>query len=148
MLNFPVLHREKVSHSCLCNLGVYNHFVICVCLEEGWSGLIEELEMELKRISSRNLGRDNRIIADHARESRLPFLDEDLVSFLNSLPIWKKADLNFDRGLGEKILLRLTLWELGFGSCALTPKRALQFGSRIAKLEGSKEKGNQVCDRL
>ena len=28
---------------------------------EGWKGLMEEMEMEVKRISKRNLGRDDRL---------------------------------------------------------------------------------------
>lgn len=29
---------------------------------EGWSGLMDEMEMEVKRISKRNLGRDDRSV--------------------------------------------------------------------------------------
>ncbi|XP_033122656.1 asparagine synthetase domain-containing protein 1-like [Anneissia japonica] len=115
---------------------------------DGWQGLVDELEMELDRIPQRNLGRDDRIIADHGREARFPFLDENVIAFLNTLPIWKKADLTLPRGLGEKILLRLAAREVGLGHSAILPKRAIQFGSRIAKMERQHEKASDVCSRL
>ncbi|XP_069471734.1 asparagine synthetase domain-containing protein 1-like isoform X1 [Ambystoma mexicanum] len=114
----------------------------------GLEALIEELSMELGRISSRNLGRDDRVIGDHGKEARFPFLDEDVVSFLNSLPIWDKADLTLPRGIGEKLILRLAAKELGLASSCVLPKRAMQFGSRIAKMENHKEKASDQCSRL
>ncbi|XP_045874133.1 asparagine synthetase domain-containing protein 1 [Meles meles] len=114
----------------------------------GMEGLIKEIEMELGRISSRNLGRDDRVIGDHGKEARFPFLDENVVSFLNSLPVWEKADLTLPRGIGEKLILRLAAVELGLTTSALLPKRAMQFGSRIAKMEKNHEKASDKCERL
>ncbi len=59
-----------------------------------------------------------RCISDLGKESRLPFLDETVVSLLNSLPIEEKVqmnssllsltlrqmDLRMPRGLGEKLV--------------------------------------------
>ncbi|XP_007529067.3 asparagine synthetase domain-containing protein 1 [Erinaceus europaeus] len=114
----------------------------------GLDALNKEIEMELARISSRNLGRDDRVIGDHGKEARFPFLDENVVSFLNSLPIWEKANLTFPRGIGEKFILRLAAVKLGLRASALLPKRAMQFGSRIAKLEKRHEKASDKCSRL
>ncbi|KFR09764.1 Asparagine synthetase domain-containing protein 1, partial [Opisthocomus hoazin] len=120
-----------------------------VCFKKyGLEGLNKELEMELDRISSRNLGRDDRIIGDHGKEARFPFLDEDVVSFLNSLPISEKADLTLPRGIGEKLILRLAAKEFGLTASTVLPKRAVQFGSRIAKLESNSEKASDTCSRL
>ncbi|XP_063412900.1 asparagine synthetase domain-containing protein 1-like isoform X2 [Mytilus trossulus] len=117
-------------------------------MEHGWEGLLEEIEMEVNRISARNLGRDDRIITDHGKESRFPFIDENVVNYLQKLPIQYKADLSLPRGVGEKLLLRLCAMKLGLVKTATFPKRAIQFGSRIAKTENNKEKGSDKCQRL
>uniref|UniRef100_U3DEM5 Asparagine synthetase domain-containing protein 1 n=1 Tax=Callithrix jacchus TaxID=9483 RepID=U3DEM5_CALJA len=114
----------------------------------GLEGLNKEIMMELGRISSRNLGRDDRVIGDHGKEARFPFLDENVVSFLNSLPVWEKANLTLPRGIGEKLILRLAAVELGLTASALLPKRAMQFGSRVAKMEKKNEKASDKCERL
>lgn len=82
------------------------------------------------------------------RSCSFPYLDEEVVSFLNSLPVWQKADLTLPRGVGEKLLLRLAARRLGLGQSSVLPKRAMQFGSRIAKMEDKKEKASDKCTRL
>lgn len=80
--------------------------------------------------------------------ARFPYLDEEVVSYLNSLPVWEKADLSLPRGVGEKLLLRLAARQLGLGPSALLPKRAMQFGCRIAKMEDKRERASDKCSRL
>ncbi|CAF0766949.1 unnamed protein product [Brachionus calyciflorus] len=117
--------------------------------KDGMKALSEEIKMEMERISSRNLGRDDRILSDHGKESRLPFLDEDVVSFLNELKVVEKCNMKLDRGFGEKYLLRkLALKKFGLAFCSKLQKRAIQFGSRVAKMENIKEKASDICDRI
>ena len=113
-----------------------------------WEHLTEEMDMEIERIGNRNLGRDDRIISDHGKEGRFPYLDEGVVEFLHSLPTYRKTDPRLPRGIGEKVILRGVAYLLGLRDAAVYPKRAIQFGSRIAKAEGKKEKGGDVCKRL
>lgn len=110
--------------------------------------LEKELKMDLERLNHRNLGRDDRVVSDHGKEVRFPFLDEDLIGFLNHLPSEYKFNLDETRGKGEKKLLRTLAQSLGLGELSFTEKRAMQFGSRIAKLEKSKESGSMKCSRL
>lgn len=70
------------------------------------------------------------------------------MSTLNEMPVWMKTNMLLGRGTGEKLLLRLVAASLGLTQAACLPKRAIQFGSRIAKLENHKEKGSDQCLRL
>ncbi|KAI5734912.1 hypothetical protein M8J77_011885 [Diaphorina citri] len=127
--------------------GYTRHRTILRHCGNDWSALRAQLEHEVLNISRRNLGRDNRVVCDHGRQSRTPFLDEPVVAFLLSLPSWQRCWITDDLppSVGDKLLLRLLAWKLGLKVAASLPKRALQFGSRIAN---SREKGNAVCVRL
>lgn len=88
-------------------------------------------------------------LKDHGKESRLPYLDEDLISFLNEIEIEYKCDMKLERGKGEKYLLRqMAAEKLGLNHAASLQKRAIQFGSRVAKIENMKEKASDKCDRI
>ena len=69
------------------------------------------------------------------------------MSFLNSVPLNIKTNLSLERGLGEKILLRAVAYNLGLAKTSMHLKRAIQFGSRIAKLENRKEKASDKAVR-
>ncbi|KAI9221839.1 asparagine synthase-domain-containing protein [Blastocladiella britannica] len=104
--------------------------------DAAWSALADQVQLDVSRIATRNLGRDDRAIGDHGREVRFPFLDTRVVRLLNSVPIGVKCDPRWRRGVGDKILLRLLTRDLlGLAAAAGEEKRALQFGARSAKLE-------------
>lgn len=100
-----------------------------------WIALIDELQLDLDRISTRNLGRDDRIIAHHAREVRYPFLDSKVVESLARLAVHLKCDPELGRGIGDKLVLRCLAHSLGLHHASRLEKRAIQFGARSAKLE-------------
>ncbi|XP_034939920.1 asparagine synthetase domain-containing protein CG17486 [Chelonus insularis] len=113
----------------------------------GWDALTKELNQELLRIPERNLGRDDRIISDHGRQARFPFLDDNLVKYVRSLKSWERC-CPIDKmpsGIGDKLLLRLLAYKIGLKETATFPKRAFQFGSRIAN---SKENAKDLSQWL
>ncbi|KAH7915329.1 asparagine synthase-domain-containing protein [Hygrophoropsis aurantiaca] len=101
-----------------------------------WQGLVEELQLELDHIPTRNLGRDDRIISSHGKETRHPFLSLAVVSFLGQLPVHCKLDPRLEVGIGDKTLLRLAARKVGLVEASERKKRAMQFGSHSARMEG------------
>ncbi|UYV83822.1 ASNSD1 [Cordylochernes scorpioides] len=94
------------------------------------------------------ISKKKRILSDSSREPRYPFLDEDVISYLNSIPIWLKADLNLPPGIGDKILLRLVAQSLNLKKASQKAKQAIQFGSKFVKIQNPKEKGHNKSNRL
>jgi len=86
--------------------------------QNGWQKLIEEIQLGVNRISIRNLGRDDRIISSHSKEARFPYLALNVVSFLCSLPMYIKADMRYERGIGEKLLLCHVARQLGLSNAS------------------------------
>lgn len=109
---------------------------------ESWLGLHEEMKLDMLRIWKRNLGRDDRCIADNGKEARFPFLDEDVIRTLLNIPLWEVANLDQPSGTGDKKILREVAQLLGLYEAAVLPKRAIQFGSRIARESNRKNFGS------
>ena len=99
----------------------------------GAAALGAELEAEVRRLWERNLGRDDRLVADTCREARHPFLDEELVAWLAQAPLAHIADLALPPGEGDKRVLRDAARALGLHEAAGRVKRAIQFGCGLGK---------------
>ncbi|MCO5579970.1 hypothetical protein L7F22_033837 [Adiantum nelumboides] len=110
--------------------------------EGGWKELEREMQLDMQRLWKRNLGRDDRCIADHGKEARFPYLDEDVIHALLSIPLWDVADLRKPPGQGDKKILREIACLLGLKTAATLPKRAIQFGSRIAQESNKRNFGS------
>lgn len=115
-------------------------------LKGGLENVSKELNLDCERIWKRNLGRDDRCIADHGREARYPFLDENVMQYIKSLEIDQILDFNHPNG--DKLILRHIAFQLGLIQSTQLPKRAIQFGSRIAKCtdNSSNAKGTDSID--
>jgi asparagine synthetase B (glutamine-hydrolysing) len=122
---------------------------------DGFRGLIDEIHLDVSRLGKRNLGRDDRILSNWGREARYPFLDEDFVSYVLEAPAWEKCgfgvpDPSETTGMDytgidpEKRALRLLALKLGMAAVAREKKRAIQFGSRTAKMEKGRTKGTDA----
>ncbi|EEB07728.1 asparagine synthase [Schizosaccharomyces japonicus yFS275] len=101
-------------------------------------GLLElekELRLDITRIPTRNLGRDDRVISNQGKEVRYAFLDANVMAFLQALPTLHKMQLQ-EQG-GDKLLLRKLCHLLGCELASKEKKRAIQFGSKSAKMESN-----------
>ncbi|KAG7834644.1 hypothetical protein KL943_003028 [Ogataea angusta] len=99
--------------------------------------LIEELQLDLSNLHTRNLSRDDKVISCWSKEVRYPFLDKRLVEFATR-EVRCEDKLRMDRTNGEiirKFALRELARHLGLGFVEQEPKRAIQFGSRSAKID-------------
>jgi asparagine synthetase B (glutamine-hydrolysing) len=95
----------------------------------GLSGLRSEMLLDLGRLWQRNLGRDDRVLSDNARDTRHPFLDEQVIEWVSKQTIASMCD-----GKWNKPLLRGMATEiLGMEIPANFRKRAIQFGTRLAQ---------------
>ncbi|KAL1954349.1 hypothetical protein VTO42DRAFT_1376 [Malbranchea cinnamomea] len=130
----------------------------------GYQGLIDEIELDVGRLGKRNLGRDDRIISNWGREVRYPYLDEEFLAWALQRPVWEKCGFRTAQSQshsaveGEtsstvnatqhleagKKALRLVAWNLGMRNVAREKKRAIQFGSRTAKMESGRSKGTTL----
>ncbi|WVW81812.1 hypothetical protein I302_103809 [Kwoniella bestiolae CBS 10118] len=117
---------------------------------EGWQGLINETQMDIARLPTRNLSRDDRMLSSHARDARYPYLSLSFISYLSSLPVHIKCDPRLGEGQGDKILLRKAVESVGLKRASGRVKRAMQFGTRSSKLGGSGSgvKGPKAGERL
>jgi len=112
----------------------------------GEDSLRREIQSDTARLWTRNLGRDDRCVSDHGRECWFPFIDEHVVSFLEKTPLDMRCDFSLPMGVGDKKILRDAALILGLSNTAELVKRAIQFGTRIAKhtnvqFHGSNRKG-------
>ncbi|CAH1163744.1 unnamed protein product [Phaedon cochleariae] len=115
--------------------------------KKSWLGLHTVLNEDWENLPYRNLARDDRVVSDHGRQLRMPYLDEKLVQYVRSLPCWQKSypSHKVPQGFGEKILLRSLAYHIGLKKAAVLKKRALQFGSRIAN---KNENGHDISINL
>lgn len=101
----------------------------------GHVALEECLRTDFLRLWRRNLSRDDRVIADHGREARYPYLDEQFVHAALRLPLRSLVDLSLPSGVGDKKCLRELASHFGLGNTSQRVKRAIQFGSRISTMD-------------
>ena len=105
-----------------------------------------QLQLDLDRIPARNLGRDDRVISSHGKEIRHPFLSLSVIDFLAALPVHHKMEPRLEVGSGDKVLLRLAMKRVGLVEASGRRKRAMQFGSFSARMEGNQKRGDALLD--
>lgn len=116
----------------------------------GFKNLIAEIDLDVSRLGSRNLGRDDRVLSHWGRETRFPFLDEEFVAWVLGLPVWVKCGFGLAQTEAtadidaEKLALRLVALRLGLLRVSREKKRAIQFGARTAKMETGRSRGTDV----
>ncbi|KAH3668042.1 hypothetical protein OGAPHI_001796 [Ogataea philodendri] len=118
--------------------------------DELMSSLKEELQLDLSNLHTRNLSRDDKVISCWSKEVRYPFLDDEFVGYATT-EVKLEDKLQMDRFTGEiirKFALRKLAQHLELDFVENEPKRAIQFGSRSAKMDpgAGKIKGTDHID--
>lgn len=85
---------------------------------------------DILTLSYHNITRDDRIISDNNLETRLPFLDREIINFALNL---NKAELQNESE--NKVLLRKLLRFYDLDTLSKIPKKAMQYGTGIYKNE-------------
>mmetsp|Transcript_9718 Transcript_9718/g.12626 ORF Transcript_9718/g.12626 Transcript_9718/m.12626 type:complete len:117 (-) Transcript_9718:863-1213(-) len=99
--------------------------------------------MDVARIWSRNLGRDDRCISENGKEVRHPFLDEHVMKVISEeIPMEHIVNYAEARSVGDKRILRIISHMLGMTRAAAYEKRAIQFGTKLAKLSNRRSFGS------
>lgn len=105
----------------------------------GFSGLLDELELDVSRLGKRNLGRDDRVMSHWSKEVRFPYLDENFLSWALKAPVTEKcgfgepstgapmspSDCGSDALEPGKKVLRCLAWKLSMRDVAKEKKRAV-----------------------
>jgi len=121
--------------------------------QRGYNGLVEELELDFRRLGKRNLGRDDRVLSHWGKEARYPYLDEHVVAWAMRANVWEKCGFGCSADAWNgmepgKLVLRLLAMRLGLSGVAREKKRAIQFGARTAKMERGRVKGTEKVDSV
>jgi asparagine synthetase B (glutamine-hydrolysing) len=103
----------------------------------GYEEMENEMIFDMERLWIRNMGRDDRAIGMNGKEARFPFLYLPLWQYLRRVPLNKITE-----GTGEKLLLRKIAREFGLEKSSHFKKKAIQFGTRLAKLSNVKSFGS------
>jgi asparagine synthetase B (glutamine-hydrolysing) len=111
-------------------------------LNGGTDRLKDEMSKDIDRIWTRNFGRDDRVCSDNGIELRYPFFDYKLLDYLSSVDLKEVTNFEMPRGMGEKILLRKVCQNIGFKISHSFEKRAIQFGTKLAKETNIKKYGS------
>jgi len=121
--------------------GGYSRYRVAF-LRGGYDELHKEMSFDLNRLWIRNLGRDDRSITANSKEVRFPFLNRELIEYVATIKPELLTNFNMPRGTGDKILLRSIAEQLGLEESHKFKKRAIQFGTRLAKLSNIKAFGS------
>lgn len=70
------------------------------------------------------------------------------MAYVSALPVWAKCNLQFPPGQGDKSLIRLAAAHCGLPVTAKRAKRAMQFGTKSAKLYEGAPRGYKAGEQL